>query len=729
MPYPTDWSQQADLLRQAMAVGDPIRPEGTVLHAQAIRHALLECARSGDQPDPQGLNLIDATIQGVVDLSYFSISVPLRFANCLFHDHLIADSASLSVLRLVDCEFLTSDTAIRAQALTASGDVIFDGLTAAATGDSSAVNIAAASIGKDLVITRADLKTANGTALDLGAVAVKGSVDIKDVTAQTSSEGLTVWLNNGKIDGRLIFDTATLTSGGAAALVAESLTVGGDVELRGFIADTNSGDDTCTLAASKIGGTLTLRDARITSRHGTALNAERIEIGGDATFSDSFEAYSGGLGECAVNLAGAKIRGRLSLARSRLGAKHGKALDAAQIAITRSAVFNTTHATGGMAGIELGSATIGSHLLFDGAQLDATHGPALTAERMHVAGQASFRNGFRASTTSSADTAAVALGGAKIGSQLDLTGAELNNIEGTTLAADSIAVAADMFLDDLHASAGFQPPIVRLVNARIGAKLDCRAFDVDQCVSQLNLMHADAGTLRLNATYGGNNSRWLILDGLTYTGIPSDDMNLDQWIDTLKHRTVAYSPQPWHQLGMAHNAIGHDQEARRILIEQRVDYRNRMLTAPPEQKWFSASAAMLRGRRAVSRFLQFFTGYGYRSHRAFLLLLTVAALAVGLTTLAGQTPVDSHRPTKPRFVAQQTTPTANAAPCSLSEQIGLGLQIGLPLIKTAARDRCRLDTASLVGQTFTYASWVLQALAWVFATLAVAGYTGLIRKL
>jgi hypothetical protein len=80
-------------------------------------------------------------------------------------------------------------------------------------------------------------------------------------------------------------------------------------------------------------------------------------------------------------------------------------------------------------------------------------------------------------------------------------------------------------------------------------------------------------------------------------------------------------------------------------------------------------------------------------------------------------------------VAQLSPTSAEGAPCSLAEQIGLGLQIGLPLIKPPAGDRCRLDTTSAAGQVFTFLSWLLQALAWIFATLAVAGYTGLIRKL
>ena len=44
------------------------------------------------------------------------------------------------------------------------------------------------------------------------------------------------------------------------------------------------------------------------------------------------------------------------------------------------------------------------------------------------------------------------------------------------------------------------------------------------------------------------------------------------------------------------------------------------------------------------------------------------------------------------------------------------------------RARCDLDTATRWGQAFTYAIWALQALVWALATLAIAAYTGLVRK-
>jgi hypothetical protein len=82
-----------------------------------------------------------------------------------------------------------------------------------------------------------------------------------------------------------------------------------------------------------------------------------------------------------------------------------------------------------------------------------------------------------------------------------------------------------------------------------------------------------------------------------------------------------------------------------------------------------------------------------------------------------------------RHAAEHTVNTTTpGAPCSTVELIGLGLDRGLPLGATGLRNRCDLDTESTAGQVFTVLLWIVQAAVWGLATLALAGYTGLIRK-
>jgi len=142
---------------------------------------------------------------------------------------------------------------------------------------------------------------------------------------------------------------------------------------------------------------------------------------------------------------------------------------------------------------------------------------------------------------------------------------------------------------------------------------------------------------------------------------------------------------------------------RKILMEQRRhQVRSRALTGS--------------GARAWARLTGLTLGYGYQPWRALIGLLTVLILAVLLSVFAEDG----------ALARTKESPIPGAA-CSTVERIGVGLDIGLPLIKTGTRARCDI-TATPVGQGLAIAGWVLQLLAWAFATLFIAGFTGAVRK-
>jgi hypothetical protein len=68
------------------------------------------------------------------------------------------------------------------------------------------------------------------------------------------------------------------------------------------------------------------------------------------------------------------------------------------------------------------------------------------------------------------------------------------------------------------------------------------------------------------------------------------------------------------------------------------------------------------------------------------------------------------------------------ASCSLVEQVGLALNTATPLVKISGQQSCLINTTSGLGQAVTVATWLLQALAWAFVTLFIAGFTHLVRK-
>jgi hypothetical protein len=118
-------------------------------------------------------------------------------------------------------------------------------------------------------------------------------------------------------------------------------------------------------------------------------------------------------------------------------------------------------------------------------------------------------------------------------------------------------------------------------------------------------------------------------------------------------------------------------------------------------------------------------GYGYQSWRALVGLVVVMFLTIGLGLAAGHIPAGTGQ-----FEAAHTAATGRpGTACSIVEQVGLGLDLGLPAINTGLNNQCALDSTSTAGQILTGVGWLLQALGWALATLVVAGYTGLIRRI
>lgn len=114
-----------------------------------------------------------------------------------------------------------------------------------------------------------------------------------------------------------------------------------------------------------------------------------------------------------------------------------------------------------------------------------------------------------------------------------------------------------------------------------------------------------------------------------------------------------------------------------------------------------AARRALTGRleRTWARFTGFALGYGYQPWRALIGLVAVVGVAVALSVAVGD--------------------------CRMVDRIGVGLNLGAPLITTGSR--CATNSAA-AADFLTVAGWVLTSLGWAFATLFVAGFTGVVRK-
>lgn len=129
--------------------------------------------------------------------------------------------------------------------------------------------------------------------------------------------------------------------------------------------------------------------------------------------------------------------------------------------------------------------------------------------------------------------------------------------------------------------------------------------------------------------------------------------------------------------------------------------------------WSRAESGRLAGwSRLRHRLLGLTLGYGYQTWRAVVGLAVVVLAAVALFLgLAGGT------------VARP----ADTA-CPAVDRIGLAIDTAVPLVQTGAGDRCDLATGTASGRVLAVAGWGITLLGWGFASLVVAGYTGLVRR-
>jgi hypothetical protein len=349
-------------------------------------------------------------------------------------------------------------------------------------------------------------------------------------------------------------------------------------------------------------------------------------------------------------------------------------------------------------------------------------GPALSAERLQV-DQNVFLHRLKT-------VGGVQLVGAHVRGDLDCTDAKICNSSGPALNADSLQVDQDVFLRGVKAVGVGERGAVRLVGAHIRGMLDCPGttmrndsgsalnaenLQVDQNVflSKFEAIGAGSGTtLDLRQVRIGGRlvftptrlkhtthpQQRLALDGLTYAGLPVSSLDL---LDLLREATPEYAAQPYQQVAAAHRAAGHDDEVRRTLIRQRQDQIDR-------------GARIRRTERAWAWVTRVTLGYGYKPWRALWFLVAVAAIAVALSLFLGAHGGVARKPPA-------------AGQCSAVEQVGVGLDLGLPLIETGIRDHCDTTTSS-AGQVLTAVGWGLKLLAAALAALFLAGFTGAVRK-
>jgi hypothetical protein len=386
-----------------------------------------------------------------------------------------------------------------------------------------------------------------------------------------------------------------------------------------------------------------------------------------------------------VCLTGARIGGNLNCRRTILRNDSGPALYAPRLQVEQDVYltdgFEAT-CSAESASVCLTGARIGGNLDCRGAILRNNSGPAFNADSARVELDVSLCDGFVATGTSK--FGAVRLPSAYIGGQLNCARAVLRNDCGSALNVDSIQVKQHVFLSDgFEASGAGEKAVLVLEDVRIGG---CLKFDPARLIHRTNPQEL------------------LNVDGLIYSGVPRG-IDTDTWLTLLREATPVYAPQPYQELAAAHRAAGHESQARRILIAQRRDQINRgALTGRAERAWARLTGVTL--------------GYGYQPWRALIGLFAILGVAVLLALVLG-----GHG----GLAQVQSQPLPTSVQCGAIDRIGVGLDLGTPLLTTGARTRCE-PTRTTTGGILTITGWILRLLAWALATLFIAGFTSAVRK-
>jgi hypothetical protein len=255
------------------------------------------------------------------------------------------------------------------------------------------------------------------------------------------------------------------------------------------------------------------------------LNADRLEARGDLLFR---AATIEGL----VALKGARLEGDLVFDGANLSNPDEICIAAERIAVRGGALFRGAHLDGELV---LSGGRVGGHLDLVGATIERSEAFALEANSVTVGGDVALRH-------------ATILGGidlqtARVGGDLDLSGAKLSAPGTMALNLDRTKVTAAFFL-------------------RNGAGID----------GTLSLAGAEVGTII------DDPASWpapgdLVLNRCLYGALQGPALESGPRLDWLSRQSPSrwgedFWPQPYEQLAKVFREMGHDEEARTVLIEK-----------------------------------------------------------------------------------------------------------------------------------------------------------------
>ena len=500
----------------------------------------------------------------------------------------------------------------------------------------------------------------------------------------------TISLNDARISRSVVFSGSRIFGRGGWAIVADGLEVGSDLMLdKGFLAT-----GSVQLLGARISGNLTCSGGLFVNPGGRALAADSAVIGGSVFLNCPPDSGVGFLAVGTVQLPGAKIASQLICHGGRFYNKRGDALAAdgveVSVGIFLSEVPGGTgrfHATGA---VRLLGAKIGGQLNCIGGRFENPGSNALVADGIEIRGNAQLGDGFHA-------TGAVSLHGAQISDDLSCSGGQFEHFGGIALSANRAEIGGQ-----LNCSGGqFESPQGVVLSLQETRARSLRLRDLSpRTAGLIDLIGAKVALLVDDCKILTNPRLFFRLDGFSYERIaqtsPRSAKSRLKWLGL---QGPEYFPQPYDQLAEVFRREGQENEATEVLI-QKLRKRREVLPSQWQKCW--------------DRFLDCSVRYGWQAWRPlvggtaiFLLVfaLVVAAQAVGLNVAIADATASYH-------------PFMHA------------LDAFLPIVDLGIESRWAIDT--LNGGTFSWlvrvSLWVLPVVGWISVTLAVAAFTGIVKR-
>jgi hypothetical protein len=413
---------------------------------------------------------------------------------------------------------------------------------------------------------------------------------------------------------------------------------------------------------ARIGGRLWLAGAELGGTgSGFALNAPDLAVEG-GLYCRGMKAAGG------INLYGATIGATFELNHAVLTSHAGPALRAPGLSVKSDMDCGTGFTATGA--IDMFGAQIGGQLWLNSATLDrGASDRALDAPQISVNGGLYCNGRFHASGM-------INLFGAAVGAGVEFSGASLSNPAGKCLRAPGMTVG-----DSLSLIAGFSASgEIDLARVRISGELHLAETLVAD--SALDLRGANVG--QLNAEPASLPDR-LHLDGLTYAAL-QPYLPAAERLEILRRDQGRYQPQPYEQLAASYRSLGHDEQARIVLLAKQ--RRRRQDTKMPAKAWGYLQDAAI--------------GYGYRPARALVWLTALIALtAAYFTVFPPHVSTAGHPPLPPIIYA---------------------FYLVVPILNIGQPAPYPADAP---GQ---WLIWIVQVTGWILATTVIAGATRVLSR-